>query len=108
LAVWFVENRRELLSDEMPGIQRDRIPDALMAHLIRRVRGREISTAQLGLCLPAGWTPIPKSRRGSGSNAFLRLLKVKVWRLILFGRMFSEEAASLSVWPSFSRNEVVT
>lgn len=33
----------------MPRIQRDRIPDALMAHLIRRVREREISTLQLGL-----------------------------------------------------------
>ena len=33
----------------MPRIQRDGIPDALMAHLIRRVREREISTAQLGL-----------------------------------------------------------
>ena len=33
----------------MPRIQRDRIPDALMAHLIRRVREREISTGQLGL-----------------------------------------------------------
>ena len=26
-----------------------RIPDALMAHLVRRIRDREISTAQLGL-----------------------------------------------------------
>jgi len=33
----------------MPRIQRERIPDALMAHLIRRIREREISTAQLGL-----------------------------------------------------------
>jgi hypothetical protein len=33
----------------MPRIQRERIPDALMAHLIRRIRDREISTAQLGL-----------------------------------------------------------
>lgn len=33
----------------MPRIRRQRIPDALMAHLVRRVREREISTAQLGL-----------------------------------------------------------
>ena len=33
----------------MPRIQRERIPDALMAHLIRRIRDREISTVQLGL-----------------------------------------------------------
>jgi hypothetical protein len=33
----------------MPRIQRERIPDALMTHLIRRIRDREISTAQLGL-----------------------------------------------------------
>jgi hypothetical protein len=33
----------------MPRIQRERIPDALMAHLIRRIRDREISTPQLGL-----------------------------------------------------------
>jgi hypothetical protein len=30
-------------------IQRERIPDSLMAHLIKRIRQREISTAQLGL-----------------------------------------------------------
>ena len=33
----------------MPRIQRERIPDALMVHLVRRIRDREISTAQLGL-----------------------------------------------------------
>jgi len=33
----------------MPRIQRERIPDTLMAHLIRRIRQREISTSQLGL-----------------------------------------------------------
>ena len=33
----------------MPRIRRERIPEALMAHLVRRVREREISTAQLGL-----------------------------------------------------------
>jgi hypothetical protein len=33
----------------MPRIERDRIPAALMAHWIRRVREREISTSQLGL-----------------------------------------------------------
>ena len=33
----------------MPRIQRERIPDALMAHLVRRIRDREISTAQLGV-----------------------------------------------------------
>ena len=33
----------------MPRIQRERISDVLMAHLIRRIRDREISTAQLGL-----------------------------------------------------------
>ena len=32
----------------MPRIQRERIPEALMAHLIQRVRQREISTSQLG------------------------------------------------------------
>jgi hypothetical protein len=33
----------------MPRIRRKRIPDALMTHLIKRVREREISTSQLGL-----------------------------------------------------------
>ncbi len=33
----------------MPRIRRERIPDALMSHLVRRVREREISTSQLGL-----------------------------------------------------------
>ena len=33
----------------MPRIRRKRIPDALMTHLIKRVREREISTFQLGL-----------------------------------------------------------
>ena len=33
----------------MPRIQRERIPEALMTHLVRRIRDREISTAQLGL-----------------------------------------------------------
>jgi hypothetical protein len=33
----------------MSRIKRERIPDALMAHLVRRIRDREISTAQLGL-----------------------------------------------------------
>ncbi len=33
----------------MPRIQRERIPDSLMAHLVRRIREREISTSQLGL-----------------------------------------------------------
>lgn len=33
----------------MPRIQRERIPEALMAHLVRRVRQREISSTQLGL-----------------------------------------------------------
>ena len=33
----------------MPRIWGERIPDALMAHLVRRIRDREISTAQLGL-----------------------------------------------------------
>ena len=33
----------------MPRIQRERIPDALMAHLVRRIRDREISAGQLGL-----------------------------------------------------------
>ena len=37
----------------MPRIQRERIPEALMAHLVRRVRQREISSAQLGLL--ASW-----------------------------------------------------
>jgi len=54
----------------MPRIRRERIPEALMAHLVRRVREREISTAQLGLL--ARWTLIRKFRRANGSNAFLR------------------------------------
>lgn len=33
----------------MPRIQRERIPDALMAHLIRRIRERKVSATQLGL-----------------------------------------------------------
>ena len=33
----------------MPRIRRECIPEQLMAHLIRRVRQREISTSQLGL-----------------------------------------------------------
>ena len=33
----------------MPQIRRERIPDALMAHFVRRIREREISTSQLGL-----------------------------------------------------------
>jgi hypothetical protein len=33
----------------MPRIRRKRIPKALMAHLIKRVRQREVSTSQLGL-----------------------------------------------------------
>ena len=33
----------------MPRIRRERIPEALMAHLVKRVRQREISSAQLGL-----------------------------------------------------------
>jgi len=33
----------------MPLIRRERIAEGLMAHLVRRVREREISTAQLGL-----------------------------------------------------------
>ena len=33
----------------MPRIRRERIAEGLMAHLVRRVREREISTAQLGL-----------------------------------------------------------
>jgi len=33
----------------MPRIRREGIPEPLMAHLIKRVRQREISTSQLGL-----------------------------------------------------------
>ena len=33
----------------MPRIRREGVPEPLMAHLIRRVRQREISTSQLGL-----------------------------------------------------------
>jgi hypothetical protein len=33
----------------MPRIRRECIPEGLIAHLVRRVREREISTAQLGL-----------------------------------------------------------
>lgn len=33
----------------MPRIQRERIPEALMAHLVKRVRERAISANQLGL-----------------------------------------------------------
>jgi len=32
----------------MPRIRRKRIPKALMAHLVKRVRQREVSTSQLG------------------------------------------------------------
>jgi len=32
----------------MPQIRRKRIPKALMAHLVKRVRQREVSTSQLG------------------------------------------------------------
>ena len=33
----------------MPRIRRECIPEPLMAHLVRRVRERQISTSQLGL-----------------------------------------------------------
>ncbi len=33
----------------MPRIRRKRIPGALMAHLLKRIRERQISTSQLGL-----------------------------------------------------------
>ena len=33
----------------MPRIRRKRIPGALMAHLVKRIRERQISTSQLGL-----------------------------------------------------------
>ena len=33
----------------MPRIRRKRIPGALMAHLMKRIRERQISTSQLGL-----------------------------------------------------------
>jgi hypothetical protein len=33
----------------MPRIRRKRIPKALMAHLVKRVRQREVSTSQLGV-----------------------------------------------------------
>jgi hypothetical protein len=33
----------------MPRVRREGIPEPLMAHLIRRVRQREILTSQLGL-----------------------------------------------------------
>jgi hypothetical protein len=49
----------------MPRIQRECIPEPLMAHLIRRVRQREISTSQLGLL--ARWLAndpeVPEGRR---------------------------------------------
>jgi len=48
----------------MPRIRRKRIPDALMAHLIKRVREREISTSQLGLL--ARW--LDTGARGSGRS----------------------------------------
>jgi hypothetical protein len=48
----------------MPRIRREGIPEPLMAHLIRRVRQREISTSQLGLF--ARWLAtdpeVPKGR----------------------------------------------
>jgi hypothetical protein len=48
----------------MPRIRREGIPEPLMAHLIRRVRQREISTSQLGLL--ARWLAtdpeVPKGR----------------------------------------------
>ena len=55
----------------MPRIQRERIPEGLMAHLVKRVRQREISSAQLGLF--ARWLEmIRKFPQVRGSNASLR------------------------------------
>ena len=54
----------------MPRIKRDQIPDALMAHLIRRVRERQISTAQLGQFLR--WLDTdPEVPNGSWFKRFL-------------------------------------
>ena len=48
----------------MPRIRRKRIPGALMAHLVKRIRERQISTSQLGLL--ARWLDsdpeVPESR----------------------------------------------
>lgn len=55
----------------MPRIRRERIPEALMAHLVKRIRQREISTVQLGLF--ARWLDSdPEVPELSGSIVFLR------------------------------------
>ena len=53
----------------MPRIRRECIAEPLMAHLIRRVRQREISTSQLGLL--ARWVATdPKVPEGSWFKRF--------------------------------------
>ena len=45
----------------MPRIRRERIPEALMAHLVRRIRQREIRRRN-SVCLRAGWMLIRKRK----------------------------------------------
>jgi hypothetical protein len=55
----------------MPRIRRERIPEALMAHLVKRIRQREISTVQLGLL--ARWLDSdPEVPEGQWFSVFLR------------------------------------
>lgn len=60
----------------MPRLRRERIPEALMAHPVRRVREREISTAQLGLL--ARWLDAnPEVPEGEWFKRFPEMI---VWR----------------------------
>ena len=57
----------------MPRIRREGIPEPLMAHLIRRVRQREISTSQLGLL--ARWLATdPEVPKGRWFNRFPEMI----------------------------------
>ena len=51
----------------MPRIRRERIAEGLMAHLVRRVREREISTAQLGLL--TRWLDADPQRHERGAKS---------------------------------------
>jgi hypothetical protein len=57
----------------MPRIQREGIPDALMTHLLRRIRDREISVSQLGLF--ARWLDtVPEVPDGQWFKRFSELI----------------------------------
>ena len=47
----------------MPPIRRERIPEALMAHVIRRVRNGRFRQRS-SVCSRAGWTLIPEVPEG--------------------------------------------